>query len=136
MFNKNKKIEYEDILKPFYSNCLFEAIKAKLKDPKNVKIHFLGKQLTGTMHWYWYNLSDAPEDRGVYSFTHKAKLKQRILFKGFINCDTFNMWESFLFHKMKKYGFTVEEQKAYAKKHGFVHKEPFKWDRLPENFFD
>lgn len=138
LFNKkpveNTELE-DDILKPFYSNCLFEAIKAKIKDPKNVKIHYLEKRITGSTHFYWYNLSNTPK-RGMYDFTHKTKLKQKILFKGCINFNSFNMWESFLFNAMKKRGLTKEEQIAYAKKHGFVHKEPFKWDRLPENYFE
>ena len=39
-----------------YSNCLFEAIKAKIKDPKNVHIHILSPKLNnGDFHIYWYD---------------------------------------------------------------------------------
>lgn len=134
MFNKEVELD-KNINKEFYSNCLFEAIKAKLKDPKNVKIHYVGKDLINSTHFYWYNLSENIR-YGVYSFTHKTKLKQKVLFKGFINFESVDLWESFLYHAMNKKGFTEEQKIAYAKKHGFVHKEPFKWDRLPENFFD
>lgn len=126
----------DDYFNEFYSNCLFEAIKAKLKDPKNIKIHYVGKELVGSTHFYWYDFSDIPEIYGVWSFTHKTKLKQKILFKGFLTWETFNMWESFLFHAMNRKGFTEEQKITYAKKHGFVHKKPFKWGRLPEKFFD
>ena len=33
-------IEYKNITKPFYSNCFREAVRAKLKNWKNVKIQF------------------------------------------------------------------------------------------------
>ena len=36
-----------------YSNCLFEAIKAKIKDPKNVMIIKLPKIATNRGHWGW-----------------------------------------------------------------------------------
>lgn len=36
-----------------YSNCLFEAIKAKIKDPKNVRIIKLPKVASDRGHWGW-----------------------------------------------------------------------------------
>ena len=41
------------------SNCLFEAIKAKIKDPKNVKIHRFPITLNNNqLHFYWINESE------------------------------------------------------------------------------
>ena len=39
-----------------YSNCLFEAIKAKIKDPKNVYIFRVPKRFGGgAIHFMWYD---------------------------------------------------------------------------------
>ena len=39
-----------------YSNCLFEAIKAKIKDPKNVYIFRVPKRFSGgAIHFMWYD---------------------------------------------------------------------------------
>lgn len=113
----------------FYSNCLFEAIKAKLKNPKNVHIHLIPKTLKKRIHFYWYNLEDN-ENYGVYSFITLNNSKQHIWFKGLINNESVEMWESFLYNEMSKKGFSEEQKIEYARKHGFVHKKPFKYSRL------
>ena len=42
-----------------YSNCLFEAIKAKIKDPKNVQIHLIPPSINNwNLHFYWINKSN------------------------------------------------------------------------------
>lgn len=45
------------ISKDFFSNCLIEAVKAKLKDWKNVKIIFIPKKYnsSNTCHFLWKN---------------------------------------------------------------------------------
>ena len=35
------------------SNCLFEALKAKIKDPKHIRIIRFPKVLTGHLHFGW-----------------------------------------------------------------------------------
>lgn len=41
------------------SNCLFEAVKAKLKNPKNVKILYWTPAMNnGRWHFLWRNLKD------------------------------------------------------------------------------
>ncbi len=43
-----------------YSNCLFEAFKAKFKDPKNVYIFKVLKRFGGdATHFMWYNEKSA-----------------------------------------------------------------------------
>ena len=65
-----------------YSNCLFEAIKAKLKAPKNVRIHkipaFLNPDFkTPFPHFYW--------TKGDFAFAFNSFKPQRFqvfLFQG------------------------------------------------------
>lgn len=63
-----------------YSNCLLEAIKAKLKDP-NVKIHKIPAKFsplnTVFPHFWW-----SKGDRAFEFFSEKSRRFQVILFKG------------------------------------------------------
>ena len=43
----------------FYSNCFIETMKAKLKDPKNIKITIVPKSEKGNPHFLW---SDGKHD--------------------------------------------------------------------------
>lgn len=109
--------------KYFLSNCLIEAIKAKVKDPENVRIHFMSRKLNrGSFHWYWYDLKEG----SMMSFSHdKSYRGQTALFKGFINANGFTMFEGTQFAKMSRLGWTVDEQREYARRKGFMNKEPF-----------
>lgn len=66
----------------FYSNCLLEALKAKIKDPKRVKLTYLPPTVNECFcpHWLW---SDGEHD---YDFGVERYLKwyERIWFKGHI----------------------------------------------------
>lgn len=64
----------------FYSNCFFEAIKAKIKNPKFVKITVVLKSEARCPHFLW---SDGKND---YDFGVNKPLKwwQIIWFKGSI----------------------------------------------------
>ena len=69
------------VSKEFRSNCLIEAVKAKLKNPKKVKITFIPARYTEggiCPHFLW---SDGESD---FDFGTDQKLKpyQYILFKG------------------------------------------------------
>lgn len=107
----------------FYSNCLFEALKAKIKDPKNIKIHFIPLSLNKeSVHFYWYDI----KDQSVKQFTHKAnECINYIFFKGEIGSYNINLFEGRLFSKMKGLGWSDEKQRAYAIKKGFFNQEPF-----------
>ena len=76
------------ISEEFYSNCLFEAIKAKLKNPK-VKLYFRKPYLSGlhirSMHVLWededysYDFSDGDyDDSQVFwkYFWHKGYIRR------------------------------------------------------------
>lgn len=68
------------------SNCLIEALKAKLHDPNNVQICKRGSWLSifkkRWPHFYWYNL----KERKHYSFRQKDTLSfcQQLLYNGYI----------------------------------------------------
>lgn len=71
--------------KLYYSNCLFEAIKAKLKDWKNIEIKIIPRRLnvSNTNHFYWVNKST--KDIFDFSFddsTSKKGLLYPYLYKG------------------------------------------------------
>lgn len=79
-----------------YSNCLIEAIKAKIRNPKNVKVHFIRPCLNnGHIHFYWI------EDDGVYQYGHKQPIKNPILFEGKVRLHCRATLEERLYKKMK-----------------------------------
>ena len=47
-----------------YSNCLFEALKVKVKDPKNVKIHIIPSKINncGGLPHFWWTVGDMAYD--------------------------------------------------------------------------
>lgn len=61
------------------SNCLIEALKAKIKDPKNVTIHVFPAKVNGhgIFPHFWWSIGDQGFD-----FKKEGKSKQVILFKG------------------------------------------------------
>lgn len=65
---------------PFYSNCLFEVIKAKLKHPFKTKITIVRKSEAGCPHFLW---SDGQYD---YDFGVERWLEgcERLWFEGYI----------------------------------------------------
>lgn len=72
----------------FYSNCLFEAIKAKVKDPKNVKIHITfpieRTSIRSPFPHFWWSVGEK-----AYNFvTLKDRSYQVFLFKGRIEKST------------------------------------------------
>lgn len=106
----------------FISNCLFEALKAKLNDWNNVKIHFIPAKLNnGNLHFYWYDI----KDQSVNQFTHRADIKNNILFKGELSSHNISLFESKLYSKMANLNWSNDKQKAYANKKGFYNLEPF-----------
>ena len=62
-----------------YSNCLIEALKAKIKDPKNVTIYTFPAKVNGhgIFPHFWWTIGD----KG-YDFKKESNSKQVLLFKG------------------------------------------------------
>ena len=74
-----------------YSNCLLEAIKAKIKDPKNVHIFLLPKEVNDCMHFMWkkgnyYYQSTIIGKRHCNLLLHPQKIKctENYIFEGFV----------------------------------------------------
>lgn len=90
------------ISKEFYSNCFIEAVKAKIKDPKNVKITFIKPKYNKVKwipHFLW---SDGKSD---FDFGTSETLKpyQIFLFKGNIRERSLGWNERYKEKLMKKY---------------------------------
>ena len=114
------------------SNCLIEAIKAKLKDWNNVEIHLLSPKLNrGELHFYWID----KKNQEIRQFAHRPNehVKTILLFKGRITNHNIKLFESSMYSKMKKAGWSVEKQKSYANKKGFLNKEPFEIEVIRDN---
>lgn len=107
-----------------YSNCLIEAIRAKLKDPKNIHIHLYPPSLNRyCLHFYWidemenkvceYCVSDPkPFDRFKILFKSEVKRRSRALF------------ERRTYEKMKSKGWPLSKQIKIAKRLDFYYEDP------------
>ena len=92
------------------SNCLFEAIKAKLKNPK-AKIIFLSKkENNGNNHFLW------KVDGKVYHYERLDKSCKSFFFNGTIKVQDEEIFEAFILKRFKNKGFDVVKA---AKKYGF-----------------
>ncbi|MGN0729048.1 hypothetical protein [Treponema sp.] len=69
----------------FYSNCLFEAVRAKIKDWKNIKIMFIPKKYndSGSFHFMWANVK-TDESFDFKAETNVTNPFKKVLFKGYI----------------------------------------------------
>lgn len=78
-----------------YSNCLIEAVKAKIKDLKAVRIIYLPKKWNnGTRHFMWV------KGDKVYHYTHEESEKGSLLFKGFIKEQDLETFEAFILRRL------------------------------------
>lgn len=73
------------------SNCLFEAVKAKIKDPRNVKIFKMPKELNKDVtHFMWcdedfyYHGYNYKHTKNPFLFDCKIKKIPRYIFESFI----------------------------------------------------
>ena len=84
----------EKITKEFYSNCLFEAIKTKIKHPVKTKIKYLPAHLNEVYcpHWMWH------DGEYTYDFYRQGKLKWYQFFwhKGYIRMNEYHYYEKVL----------------------------------------
>lgn len=102
-----------------YSNCLIEAIKAKIRNPSSVKIHIISPKLNnGLFHMYWiengkvFHYSD-PKNNGnlLSTLLHP-------LFNGIIKNPDTEIFANMLVRKMCKAGYTLERiKKVFSKLH-------------------
>lgn len=111
-----------------YSNCLIEAIKAKIKNPKNTRIICLYPKINmGHWHFLWVN------DGKVRHFEDKCSEGCAFIFNGSYKEQDLESFEAFVLRKrLKAYARKPEMVVKYAKKCGFpsVNQEGFlKWSR-------
>lgn len=75
----------------YYSNCLIEAIRAKLKNPKKVKIKYIPAHLNEVFcpHIMWH------DGKYTYDFYAKGYLKpfQRLWHKGHIRKSEYGYYD-------------------------------------------
>lgn len=59
------------VLEKKISNCFFEMVKAKIKDPLNVKIGYLAPEINDNeLHFWWINIKEG----NVYHFVRRKGL--------------------------------------------------------------
>lgn len=91
-----------------YSNCLLEAIKAKIKDPKNVSIVCLPKELNnGHIHFMWRNKLD----NTVHHYRDDGK-SDKFFFNGIHKTMSFEAFEMWMLYRLQ----TIENKIEIAKK--------------------
>lgn len=101
-----KGTEYS-ISDKFYSNCFFEAIKAKLNNWKYIRIYRVPSKYNSNngVHYYWSNIK---EPDIYYEFHMCDNPKNHILFKGTIckfDKDMMEVWRNLgIMSNIKKFG--------------------------------
>lgn len=76
-----------------YSNCLVEALKAWIKDPKNVKIIYLPKKWNhGAKHFLWV------KGGKVYHYEARNQNNRKLFFKGIYKEQNLDTFEAFILH--------------------------------------
>lgn len=117
----------------YYSNCLVEAIKAKLKN-RSLKIHMIPPALNEWhFHFYWKD----PDEKRIYHFNalHGDTFLNRLnifLFKGNIKSKRDYFFEEWLYHQMKLRGWSDKKQRRIAKKLEFDTLEPYEFIRVDD----
>lgn len=92
-----------------YSNCLIEALKAWIKDPKNVKIIYLPKKWNyGARHFLWI------KNDKVYHYEARNEKHNKYFFKGDFKEVSLDNFEAFILHRL---GYKPDiDKKIVAKK--------------------
>ena len=78
-----------------YSNCLIEALKAWIKDPKNVKIVYLPRKWNhGGCHFLWI------KNDKIYHYENPNENIGRLFFKGVYKEQDLETFEAFILHRL------------------------------------
>ena len=86
-------------MKEYYSNCLIEAIKARIRHGKEVKVIHV-KSKDGLNHWMWHDLRDG----NIYDFQQLDTVKHYcnlLWYRGKIRIRPYAVYEKWL--KTKKW---------------------------------
>lgn len=99
-----------------YSNCLFEALKAKIKDPKNVKVLFIPPSINkNRIHFCW------SDENKIYSYVDpKAKPTTKISlgFNGELKIYDKKYFEGLIIMRMYNAKYSIKKAVKTAKKLG------------------
>lgn len=111
----------------FYSNCLLEAFKAKLRDWKNVTVHYIPRKYQNALgcHFYWTRRG---EPDNFYDFRAVQEHRPVIWEQGHLRCNTrqeHDVYRNFGLLKLvrriaKKYDFKAWECEYYDLEHELV----------------
>lgn len=125
VYNKNvEKGRHIIMEKTFYSNCLLEAVKAKLKDWKDIKIFYIPKKFNDTkcFHFMWKNTktNETFDFKAEKALSSPLKL---LYFKGHIRKVSIqNYYSKYMNNEVSKYlksKYRKEELKI-EKKYGYT----------------
>ena len=81
-------------MEEYYSNCLMEAIKAKLRLGKEIKIIHV-KSNNGLHHWMWHDMKDG----NIYDFQQLDEVKHwhnLLWFRGKIRIRPYAVYERWI----------------------------------------
>ncbi len=100
------------------SNCLIEALKAKIKDPKNIQLDYVSPKINqGHLHFVWIN----KQDETMHHFTTlKDNLPSFLDFLPFCGKEVtvkLDYYKRLILRKCYNNGFSIDETEAYIKKH-------------------
>ena len=97
------------------SNCLFEAIKAKLKNWNDVQIGYIPRKLNkGVFHIYWIDYSNESEPKVRHYANPNKNLKNVIFYNGiYKEFRSLRIFQSVLVDKCIDAGQTIDYCKRY-----------------------
>lgn len=97
-----------------YSNCLIEAIKAKIKDPKHIKIHRISLKLNhNRIHFYWTD-----SEKFYHYVNPNLHTKNLLWFKGVYKVYDSKLFNGIMLCRMEQLNWSVEKKAKVAKKLG------------------
>ena len=97
------------------SNCLIEAIKAKLEDPQNVRIGYISPFINhGAFHFWWIKES---EGKG-YHFRSDKDEKNFIFFLGTTCRNDLVFFQDFVIRRCFYRGKSIKATQKYCRKAG------------------
>ena len=113
-----------------YSNCFIEAVKAKLRDPKNTHIIYVTPEINrGLWHFFWV------KNDKVYQFEDlKGEEGRAFIFKGRYKEDDMDTFEAFILRsKLAKFSFSEAHKTEKIARRLYlpsINKEGYlKWSR-------
>lgn len=96
-----------------FSNCFFEAVKAKLKDWNNTKVYIIPRKYNQDFfHFVW------EKDNKIFHYESLNKDKFKLFFEGIIKIQSKKTFESFILRNKMCFA-TCEEIIKVAKKFNF-----------------